>query len=64
MIWEGMKCSLNTLKCIPWEPKLNWDWPFSALVTETLAGMRLPTLPKNYAESDFVPAENLLGLVK
>lgn len=60
----GHKIQLSTLKYILWEPKLNRDWPFSALVAEKPAGLWLSTLPKNYAESDCVPAESLLGLVK
>jgi len=64
MMGEGIKSSLNTLKCIPWEPKLNGDRLFSVLVTETRAGLWLPALAKVHAESESVPAENLPGLVK
>lgn len=63
MAWEGMKYrNLGTLKSIHSEPKLDRDWPFLEL--ETPAGFWLPMLANYSAESNSVPAETLLELVK
>lgn len=60
----GHKIQPSTLKRILCELKLNRDWPFSALLTENPAGLWLSTFPPNEVESNSVPAEDLLRLVK